>query len=58
MEHGAKIERMDRRESDVPHSREYIEFLTFCLDRLDKGQSVQTIWRDFLETVSQSEKLV
>lgn len=30
---------------------EFKEFLTYCLDCLDKGQSVQTIWTGFQGTV-------
>ena len=28
----------------------FIDFLRFCSERLSKGDSVQAIWRDFLDS--------
>lgn len=29
----------------------FVEFLTYCAERLSKGDSVQAIWRDYQESI-------
>lgn len=36
-------------EQPAPGKSEFIEFLRFCVDGLNKGGSVQEVWSDFLE---------
>lgn len=39
------------REIAVEHIIENKDFISFCLDNFDKGQSVQTIWHSFLDLI-------
>lgn len=36
-------------EQSSPCKSEFIEFLRFCVDGLNKGDSVQEVWNDFLK---------
>lgn len=36
--------------------QEFILFLHFCSERLDKGETVQAIWHDYLEIIAQKLK--
>lgn len=30
---------------------EFIDFIRFCVERLEKGDPVQVIWRDYLDSI-------
>lgn len=32
---------------------EFLQFLTFCLERIDKDEPTQAIWHDWIQTVAQ-----
>ena len=54
---GYEGERMDDANlADVLESDTGEEFITFCLERIDRDQSVQTIWHDWLGRADQSER--
>lgn len=37
------------RQGQKPGDEAFIDFLRYCSERLNKGDSVQAIWRDFQE---------
>lgn len=36
----------------APNKHDFITFLRFCSERLDRGETVRLIWRDYQEIVS------
>lgn len=46
-----EIEKFTRLVNSAANREQFFEFILFCLERLDKGDTVQAIWRDYQASV-------